>query len=141
MTPKNKSQKMEHVKGPLLNLITLGLPIVKACAGVGLSKETFYTWYMNGKKGKAKIYVDFYNDVERAKSLSVAKHLKTINLEAQTNWKAAAWLVSKLCPEFSDNNQINVGVDVSLNATEARKKIVSRIDGIATRFGTDEDSG
>jgi len=113
--PKGRTLLLDDVKREeLLNLITLGVPISKCVAMVGIGENTFYHWMSRGMiererlntvpnakpKPEEKIYINFWESVTRARAEAVAKKVAVISsAAAQGDWKASAWWLERQVPE------------------------------------------
>lgn len=61
----------------------------------GISTGTLYSWLSKGKRGDPD-FIDFYQQMQKAKAEGVSYNLALIQKEAQTgNWHCAAWLLER----------------------------------------------
>lgn len=135
---------MPTVKPGLIKLIKTGTPIKAACAAVGISNGTFYLWMDKGKKAKKGQYKEFYEEVEKAKGEFVARNVAIIQKAGMDGtWQASAWLLERTHPEEFAKRDIEVNMtqnNVEVNVNETREKITHRINSIAARIRSDEDT-
>ena len=86
----------------ICNAIGRGLPFVHSCGVAQISFETFSRWRSSDEKFRAQI--------DEATAKGVSRRLKKIEDAAQTDWRAAAWLLER-CPgaaEFYGRNRLEV---------------------------------
>lgn len=61
----------------------------------GISTGTLYSWLSKGKRGDPD-FIDFYQQMQKAKAEGVSFNLALIQKEAQQgNWHCAAWLLER----------------------------------------------
>ena len=63
----------------------------ETCAAVGISRNTFYRWVRENES--------FRRRIERANALVSVRCTEGIMKAAETDWKAAAWLLAWRWPE------------------------------------------
>jgi hypothetical protein len=136
--------KINLVKPALLKLLRSGVPVIHACAAVGIPEQTFYGWIRQGKKATKGQYFDFYNDVQKAKADAVTRNVALIQKAAQDGtWQASAWYLERCHPnEFGkqEAHKLEHSGGLEVNVTEARERITSRINSVASRVREDTDS-
>lgn len=87
----------------VLELISQGIPIIKACHAVGVSREVYY--------GRLKTNKEFQIAVEQAQASYIQVHLDNIKKVAieSKQWAASAWLLERGFPEhFSNRSELRV---------------------------------
>lgn len=125
--PKGTTKIKTH-KQELLKLLRSGVPVTHACAAVGVSDVTFYKWIKNGKEGKTGQYVEFYNDVQKAKADAVTRNVALIQKAAQGGtWQAAAWYLERChANEFGKHETQRLehsgGVSINLKLEDCSEK-------------------
>jgi hypothetical protein len=136
--------KINLVKPALLKLLRSGVPVIHACAAVGIPEQTFYGWIRQGKKATKGQYFDFYNDVQKAKADAVTRNVALIQKAAQDGtWQASAWYLERCHPnEFGkqEAHKLEHSGGLEVNVTGARERITSRINSVASRVREDTDS-
>ena len=97
--------KAERVEA-LLNHIKLGVPIVHACAAVGINQDTYHRW--------KKKYEDFESRVKEAESHCLKMHVSTIyNAAKGGDAKAAQWWLERRHPkDFGHRQAIDVNAEM-----------------------------
>ena len=75
----------------------------------GISESTLYDWIEKGEalhgvdeselSESQKLYVEFAEEVKKAKALSVSDAVTVINTASSNSWQAAAWMLERRCPE------------------------------------------
>jgi hypothetical protein len=138
------TNKINLVKPELLKLLRSGVPVIHACAAVGIPEQTFYGWIRKGKESTKGQHFDFYNDVQKAKADAVTRNVALIQRAAQDGtWQASAWYLERCHPnEFGkqEAHKLEHSGGLEVNVTEARERITSRINSIASRVGENENS-
>lgn len=136
--------KIDICKKDILKLLRSGVPVIHACAAVGLAEVTFYAWIKKGKEQKKGQYVEFYKDVQKAKADAVTRNVALIQKAAQKGtWQASAWYLERChANEFGKQEvqKLEHSGDIGIDTNGARERITSRITSIASRVGTNEDS-
>lgn len=85
----------------MLELISEGMPIVNACAIVGINRSTYYATYHKSE--------ELQRLVDEARSIFIKKHLANIeNVAVESKqWTASAWLLERSFPEhYSSKSEI-----------------------------------
>jgi hypothetical protein len=140
---KNLSTIMPRVKPDIIKLLKTGTPVKTVCGAVGISNATFYDWMKRGEAAKSGQFKEFYDAVEQARAEFVARNVALIQKAAMDGtWQASAWLLERTHPEDFAKREVEVNVvqnNVEVNIDATREKVVSRINSIAARIGTDED--
>ena len=105
-----RSKFTEPIKKAFLAQLKQGATYRIACAAVGINEKTFYRWIAKGKEQKRGAYATFVENVMKSNAIGAGSSLQTIQTEARTNWKAAAWLLerrynyrrdSKICEQIT----------------------------------------
>lgn len=115
-------------------MVRHGVPIRHAAMAVGVGESTIHSWLARGDQAKSGIYRDFLEAVTRAKAESVATLAARVSQAAATDWRAAAWLLSRRAPE----EFIDPGKRYDLIAGEARARVIvtesrDRLEYLETR--------
>lgn len=85
-------------KTRLLDLLKAGVPADVACQVVGLPLSTFEEWLEAGNAG-APAFAPFAADVEVARGEGETRYIAIISQHAKKDWRAGAWLLSRLNPD------------------------------------------
>ena len=111
--------------------LSAGNYVETACAYAGISTSIYYSWVTEAKKPNAKkIYLEFLDTIEKAKSVAEIRNLQIIQTAAQgdvntgkePDWRAATWFLERAYPrkwgrhervELSGANgsPINIAID------------------------------
>ena len=111
LTPKRQDAIAE--------LIAEGVPCRYACESVGISTATFYRWLALGREGSPR-HEKFVAAVDEAMARSVSTLVLQVAEAARTDWRAAAWLLTRRAPqEFIDPAKRH-----DLIADEARARVI-----------------
>lgn len=93
--------------------IARGLFIEYACADAGVGVSTVRDWLNRGMREGSGPYFDFYIAVNKARRDAESKHVVSVEqgvlASGQPDWKASAWLLSKMNPlRYGDAVRIEV---------------------------------
>ena len=106
-----RSQYHEAVVDALIEALASGLTITASCGLVGISRSTFYKWIEN--------YPEFKQAVDGARPIIESNMLELIKDQAQTDWRAAAWVLERRFPEdFSLKREVDLQVNKSNGTNE-----------------------
>lgn len=85
--------------GPaIIEHIASGTTITNACALVGISQGTYFSWMRFGKAGDKRFH-QFFLDAEQAKAIARLRLEHVIVQAAPDDWRAAAWMLERQHPE------------------------------------------
>jgi len=80
--------------------IRAGTPQKYVASIIGVSEHTWYAWLKAGENKKRKIFVQFYQAIEKAKAEAISRNVMLINQAAQNGtWQAAAWWLERRYPQ------------------------------------------
>jgi hypothetical protein len=122
------TNKLDICKPELIKLLQSGVPVIHACAAIGLSEPTYYDWIARGKEGKTGQYVDFLNDINKAKAQAVSRNVALIQKAASGGtWQAAAWWLERTQPlDFGKHETAKVehsgGIAINLKMVDCSDK-------------------
>ena len=125
LTPKRQDD--------IARLISEGGPVAYAAQACGITPSTFYSWMRSGREGSAR-HAKFLAAVEEAMALSVTTLVLQVSEAARTDWRAAAWLLTRRAPDdFLDPSKRH-----GLIADEARARVIvtesqDRVEYLETR--------
>jgi hypothetical protein len=111
LTPKRQDAIAE--------LIADGVPAMYACQSAGISTATFYRWLALGREGSER-HARFLAAIEEALARSVATLVLQISEAARTDWRAAAWLLTRRAPQ----DFIDPAKRHDLVADEAKARVI-----------------
>jgi hypothetical protein len=77
--------------------ISEGNYTVTACRLCGISEKTYYEWIHKGHQLPGTIYSRFVKAIDQAEAQRESYLIEEINADT-TDWKAAAWLLSRRHP-------------------------------------------
>ncbi len=85
----------------ICQLLEKGNTIVATCDHVGISEATFYDW--------CELRPQFLQATSRARGKARIAHVKAITEAGKTDWRARAWLLSRVWPlEYSETNRMEI---------------------------------
>lgn len=91
----------------LLAALTRGLHLKHAASNAGLASRTVYNWLERAKQPKPpKAYRAFSEDVEKARDQGLAFIANDLRTAARTDWRAAAWMLSRLDEGWRDPERV-----------------------------------
>tara|TARA_Y100001973_G_scaffold99763_1_gene159497 strand:- start:164 stop:574 length:411 start_codon:yes stop_codon:yes gene_type:complete len=106
-----RTQYHAAVVDALIESLSEGLTITASCGLVGIDRTTFYKWKQN--------YPEFKKAVDGARPIIEANMLQKIKDQAQTDWRAAAWILERRFPEdFSLKREVDLHVNKSNGTNE-----------------------
>lgn len=110
-TPARRKEILAHVRS--------GLPVKYAALLAGVDERSVYRWLAKGREQKRGIFRQFFHDLERAQSESVAQLVSQVAEAGRKDWRAATWLLTRRAPaEFMDP-----GKRAELMAAQARAEV------------------
>ena len=114
----------------LTSAVRAGLPIKHAALRAGVSDRSVFSWLQRGRECKGGKHADFLRAMERAQADSVAILVAKVAQAADTDWRAASWLLTRRAPaEFMDP-----GKRAELMAAEARAQVAQAEAGQRVRY-------
>lgn len=94
------SKFTEQTKTKILEGIRLGLEPSRACVLAGLTFETLNLWRTKAIEDKLPAYIEFFEDIEKAKVEHERIHLLNISEAAKAGtWTASAWTLERMFPD------------------------------------------
>lgn len=97
----------------ITELISGGNSLEVAAQASGITATTFFNWCARGRRERERleqnprlkpkkseeIYVEFLEDVERARAEGEARLVLVVTKKAMNDWRAAAWMLERKAPE------------------------------------------
>ena len=104
----------------ICNAVEAGTPLKYAAVYAGVGESTIYSWMSkaNGPKPAAH-FVEFKEAVQRAQARSVTRLVAIIMRAADSDWRAASWLLERRAPEHF----ITAEKAADLEAARARAEV------------------
>lgn len=123
--------KDERVRNTILAALKMGLSRDDACYLAGINPITFYKFFerieesIAANKKIPETFVQFFNDVKKARSELKVRLLRKIDEAAERNWQAAAWRLERGFPdEFGRKfNETKITVDKNSDKVVVEIKI------------------
>ena len=106
-TRGRKTKLTPELLDRLSQALSAGNYVETACAYAGISQSVYYAWVTEAKKPNAKkIYMEFMDTIERAKSVAEIRNLQIVQSAAQGDvnagkdpeWRAATWFLERAYP-------------------------------------------
>lgn len=100
----------DEVEARLIEAFKIGqISIPSACHYAGISERTYYDWMKKGREGDPR-YLQFSQDIEKARAEAVMVNLAVIRKAAQNGqWQAAAWWLERVLPkEYGRKTTVDV---------------------------------
>ena len=85
----------QHHLDRIALLLRSGCYIENAAACAGISRSTFYRWLRRGETQARGKYRNFWDTVTVSLAICEVRHVSAIAAAAQTDWRAAAWLLER----------------------------------------------
>lgn len=150
-----KPKLTSQAAAALCEQVEQGASNAAAAAAAGINKATLYRWLARGEQEDGGIYSEFRTDFERARAFRQIHFAQKIMRAADDDWRAAAWLLSRLYPEdFSrrtrteisgpDQGPIQHRTDIDLTPDElfrVGQKIVETADLEVEKIEAEKASG
>ena len=129
MKSKNKggrpSKLTPQLREEIVNSIKAGNWIKTTCTNVGIDKSTFYDWMKRGEKSKRyTIYKKFYEAVKQAQAFAEAVHVANISKAAETNWRAAAWILERRFSQRWGKTKTKKDEEISIRTMDENNRIL-----------------
>lgn len=83
----------------ICKLVAAGNPVKFAAESVGITERTAASWQAKGRSGVDPIYVQFLQDIKKARSQAVTVSVRQIRRAAKRSWQASAWWCERMHPE------------------------------------------
>ena len=84
----------------IVKLIRIGVPHKHAAQANGIDERTYYNWMKWGSKRKEGPYFQFFQDIKKAESESIARDVAQIEKAAsEGKWQASAWRLERRHPQ------------------------------------------
>ena len=100
----------DETRSIICNALVDGCSYDAAAAAASVSVRTFYRWLESGRKEDAPEHLaEFAADVEEAANRAEVHLVKKIQKQTDTDWRSAAWLLSRRYPgRWSERREIAV---------------------------------
>jgi len=108
--------------------IVIGMSIARACAYIGVDKQTFYKWKKFGIERPDSVYASLLENIERAESGGELKLISDIQRDA--SWQSKAWILERRYPDEWSRRETRKNVNVNFGympvELDEKDKIVFR---------------
>lgn len=109
-------QEVEITVGEaIVRSIRIGAFLEDAAEAAGVASSTVHSWIARGKEhaggdvpAREQPYVEFLDEVTRARAASVVFNLALVRRAAAKDWRAGQWLLSVLRPERYSKSRIEL---------------------------------
>ena len=93
----------------IVEMTRRGLYVDDICARVGIVTSTYYYWIERGSNEESGRYRRFSDDVKRAAADLQMECLNDIHAARRTDWRAAAWILSRrFCEKWHEHQSVAV---------------------------------
>jgi len=120
----------------IVRIVASGSFLETAAAFGGISRSTLYRWLARGSTESQGIYRRFAEDMERAQAAAEIRDWNLIGRAAKSNWKAAAWRLSRMNParfgargrteRVDELEAVDAGVELSSADLALVKQLMSK---------------
>ena len=103
----------EETADQLVAMLRLGNYINVAMLACGVSKDRFSEWMRRGATGlpEDERFARFRERVEKARAEGQVRHVATVSRAADTDWRAATWLLERQYPQLWGAVSVRVRAD------------------------------
>jgi hypothetical protein len=85
--------------------LKLGLSIRAACDSAGINQSSYFEWRSRADEGPP--YSEFSEETTRARRAGRMSLVKTVRTAAQSDWRAATWMLERMDPDnFSRRTEV-----------------------------------
>ena len=115
----------------LYQIIETGITVTKACAFIGISTSTYFSWMSLGRQETEGIYFEFRKNVLKAEAKCMLKNMMIVQKAAQEGKiSAAIWILEN---RFKMKNsepeiEVNINLDSDLSTTQLIESLKSSDD-------------
>lgn len=106
----------------MVEALRQGNHIEVAAALGGLTRDDVYRWMKRGLAAPDSDYGDFAREVRAAMAESEARSVQVIAQAAETDWKAAAWMLERRAPARWGRPQ-----QETVNLADERRRMLERL--------------
>lgn len=89
--PGRPTKLTPALRTELLEDLHRGMNYSQACADIGINRDTLRAW--------RKTNPSLCTAIAQAEARAIRKRIDIIDQASPTNWRAAAWLLERMCPE------------------------------------------
>jgi len=133
--PKLEEKRVKKIKEVFLKSLTEGATFTKACEGAGINRSTIWRW-----RREDEAFDDEINFVIDARVQEVEDAL-FLNATEKNNVTAQIfWLKNRAKEKWSDRFEHSEELKGEITMTDARQKILNRINSIATKRRKKKDN-
>jgi hypothetical protein len=93
----------------------------------GVRRGTFDGWMNKGRKQESGPFREFYNGAMKARVARKRSLLVNVRLASQKDWRAAAWMLSKIDPAYSESARLTIALETQRQQDfEAMANVLAR---------------
>ncbi|MBI4815196.1 MAG: helix-turn-helix domain-containing protein [Deltaproteobacteria bacterium] len=112
----------------VIRLVGTGVFLETAAAYAGVSRSTLYEWLRRGAEEAEGLFAEFRAGIDIAVAKAEVHDWDAIGAAAKTDWKAAAWRLSRRHPDrFAQRSAVQVSPSL-LKSAEADLSLMSAED-------------
>lgn len=140
----------------LKEVVSVGVPIIDACAYVGITERTFYNWMRRGEQSKDGVFFQFFQDITRARVTARVGAVTTIRKSiADGNPQSAQWFLERSDPtnwgrkdKLTIDGNINIELinqavkaltDAGIDATEVFNNLIAEAHAQRENVSSESD--
>lgn len=101
LKPHGRPSKLtDETAGQIVAMLRLGNYLNVAVRAAGVGQSTFDDWMKRGQTGLPddEPYAELRGRVERARAEGQVRHVATVSRAAESDWRAATWLLERQYP-------------------------------------------
>ncbi len=112
-----------RIAARLVDALNQGAAIDVAANYVGVSRRIVYKWIEDGRAADGGRLAVFADLVDQALASAELRLQLVVKKEAQSNWKAAAWLLERRFPERWGPRRVEVERPPAMSADEYAREV------------------
>ena len=143
---RDRSKLTSAVIERVARLVGSGVFLETAAASAGVSRSTLYEWLKRGAAEEEGLYARFRKAIDKAIANAEIKDWQAIGRATKTDWRAAAWRLSRRHPErFAQRSALQVSSSPTLlesaeaDLTRISDEDLEKLEAIAGRYVEDEE--
>lgn len=122
-TPGRPTKLTPAVERTICEAIGKGHTLRRACGIAGVHERNAQIWHAQGRKDldadRESIHANFAAAIARARALACEVHVERISTASKADWRASAWLLSRLFPDdYGEHQTVTVEDGSALDAID-----------------------
>jgi transposase len=111
-----------EIQSKVCEALRVGCTRKIAAEYAGISERTLYSWMKRGEDARSGRFLQFLQAVQGAEARGAVSSLATIQQAARSgDWRAAAWILERRHNYTTQQNHIQVNVDIDAENIDVRQ--------------------